>query len=341
MIVRTSDETRTDVNAEVNRDVWMARNSGYGRAILVILVIINLNFALDFPLTKAALAIVGPAELLFWRWAFAVLVFVPVAVATGALRAPRRRPSFTTVMLVLIAGTVTQTFATVMMNFGLTRTLATNLSVIFLTIPVFASLLASLFLKEALYATRIVGLALALIGTMLISDIDWFGTDILGGGYLIGNVLVLISCVGFACGVVITKRLLESLSFSQVNAYVYIVALLTSIPFAVLEQPRLFQRTLSHDPALWLVLIKIGSVWAAAALGFTWVLSRLEASQTSVSLYLTPIFGVVLSSILLGETITIRIVVGLSCALLGLVVVVYEKAVMRLVGLRNRSADGA
>ena len=88
-------------------------------------------------------------------------------------------------------------------------------------------------------------------------------------------------------------------------------------------------------------MIKIGSVWAAAALGFTWVLSRLEASQTSVSLYLTPIFGVVLSSLLLGETISIRIVVGLSCALLGLVVVVYEKAVMRLVGLRNRSADGA
>jgi drug/metabolite transporter (DMT)-like permease len=301
-------------------------------------LVINLNFAVDFPLTKAALDVLGPAELLFWRWVFALLAFVVVSLAGP--RTSWRALTPKTLILIAIAGIFTQTVATSIMNIGLTRTLAANLSVIFLTIPVFASLLASLFLGERLGQGRIAGLFLALVGTGFMSDIDWEGMRILDTGYLVGNVLVLVSCLGFAGGVIVTKKLLERLTVLEVNVYVYLVALVAAIPFAIWEQPRFFERALAIDFLLWLVLIKIGGVWALAAVGFTWVLSRLEATRTSVSLYLTPVFGVLLSSALLGEPITLRMLIGLALAVLGLVVVLHEDRLGRLAAAL-RPTDGA
>jgi drug/metabolite transporter (DMT)-like permease len=291
-------------------------------------LVINLNVAVDFPLTKAALNVLGPAELLFWRWFFALLAFFVASLAGRRTGWKALTPKV--LALVVIAGVFTQTIATTIMNIGLTRTLAANLSVIFLTIPVFASLLAILFLGERLRQGRIAGLALALIGTAFMSEIDWEGMHILDTGYLVGNLLVLVSCLGFAGGVIVTKKLLERLTFLEVNVYVYFVAFVSAIPFAIWEQPRLFERALSLESSLWLVLVKIGGVWGLSAVGFTWVLSRLEATRTSVSLYLTPVFGVLLSSALLGEAVTWRMLTGLTLALAGLVVVLHEDRLGRL-----------
>ncbi|HSR51888.1 MAG TPA: DMT family transporter [Acidobacteriota bacterium] len=311
----------------------MSESSGSGesRWVFLLLILINVNFALDFPITKAVLEEVTPAVLLFWRWVFAVLVFVPAAFLDKAppLRRNESMSRGKMVLLLLIAGVLAQTISSVIMNTGLTMTLAANLSVLFLTVPVFASLLAALLLNERLRANRVLGLALALLGTVLISDIQWRDTALMDNAYLLGNLLILLSCAGFALGVILTKLLLAKLSYLRVNAYVFSIALLTVIPFAYQEDPNFLFKAGSYSWTVWPAFLKIGSVWALAAIGFTWVLSRLEASRTSVSLYLTPVFGVVSSALLLGESITLVMILGLTVTLLGLVLVVYEEQLRR------------
>lgn len=301
-----------------------AQQSSSGSKILfALLILINLNFALDFPLTKLALDHVKPVSLLFWRWVFSVAFFVPVALLSSGQRRRGKLGLGKMLLLTLLAGVVCQTLSTIVMNVGLTMTLAANLSLLFLTVPVFTSLIAAVFLRERLYWTRLVGLVLALLGTLLMSDIDWGSTQ-WGGRYLLGNTYILISCAGFALGVILTKKLLEGMTYLTVNAYVFSVALVSILPFAYWEDPAFLTRSASFPSSVWLCLLKIGTVWGMAALGFTWVLSRLEASQTSVSLYLTPVFGVVVSALLLGEQLTAAMVAGGICALLGLSLVLYE-----------------
>ncbi|HSR66617.1 MAG TPA: DMT family transporter [Acidobacteriota bacterium] len=309
-----------------------ASASGESRWIFFLLILININFALDFPITKAVLEEVPPAGLLFWRWLFSVIVFLPAAFLDKSPPLEPKKPMsrWKLVTLLLLAGMLAQTISTVLMNTGLTMTLAANLSVLFLTVPVFASLLAALLLDERLRANRVLGLALALLGTALISDIEWQNTEFLGDTYLLGNLLILLSCLGFALGVILTKLLLEKLSYLRVNAYVFSIALLAVIPFAYREDPGFLLKAPDFSWTVWPAFLKIGSAWALAAIGFTWVLSRLEASRTSVSLYLTPVFGVVSSALLLGESITLHMILGLSVTLVGLVLVVYEQQ------LRNR-----
>jgi drug/metabolite transporter (DMT)-like permease len=71
------------------------------------------------------------------------------------------------------------------------------------------------------------------------------------------------------------------------------------------------QQLRSAGPAVWLSLVAIAvfSLTIAMML-FFWVIKRINLTQASLSIYLLPVFGVLISTVALKEKITGRLLLG-------------------------------
>jgi drug/metabolite transporter (DMT)-like permease len=94
----------------------------------------------------------------------------------------------------------------------------------------------------------------------------------------------------------------------------------------IVEPPSL-SKLISLGPGVWgsLVIIAIFSLSISMVL-FFWVIKRIDVTQASLSIYLLPVFGVILSNIVVKEKITLQLVAGGLLVFAGtLLITVYEE----------------
>jgi drug/metabolite transporter (DMT)-like permease len=210
---------------------------------------------------------------------------------------------------------------------GLQRSLASNGAVITLTIPVLMALLAALLLGERMTGLRWLAFALAIAGVLLTSDIDWRSVRILDGRYLLGNLLIFLSCAGSAFYNVFSKKLLDRFSAAEVVVYSFLVADAVLLAILVGWEPLSWAGLAALGPLTWINLALIGlfSLGLSMVLYF-WVIQRIDVTQASLSVYLLPVFGVVLSTATLGERLRFELIAGGVLVFLGtFLVTVYEE----------------
>ncbi len=162
----------------------------------------------------------------------------------------------------------------------------------------------------------------AIVGVLIISDLDW-NTVGFFGPYLSGNILLLAGAVGNAVYVVYAKKLLMHTGPMVVLFWGQVFGFAGSIPFLLVE-PTGGQGPLAYTGTTWLSLVFLGSVYFGLTMVvFCRILDRMEAGKIMVFAYLQPVFGVAMSALLLGERITFSMVIG------GLLVVAGTSLVLR------------
>jgi len=194
---------------------------------------------------------------------------------------------------------------------GVKRSLASNASVITLTIPVLTAFLATLLLGEKMNRLLWVSFALAIAGVLLVSDVDWRTVQIFRGKYLAGNALLLASCCGSAFYNSFSKRLLRTFRPLEVLVYSFSVSDVALFIAMVAREPVSWQQLASLAPAVWLSLATIGIFsMTIAMMLFFWVIERINLTQAALSIYLLPVFGVLISTVTLKEKIRWQLVAG-------------------------------
>jgi drug/metabolite transporter (DMT)-like permease len=313
-----------------------------------LLVLVNILWATQWTAYKLVGDEMGPITVNF----FAFLIATPISLALyfaqrwkGAQTFPAVPPSerslrrWDNLIGFLVVGVLGVVATSVLMAWGMTRTTASNGALLTLTIPVITALLAAAFLHERMSWTRWASLAIALMGVLILSitptetaakeglTIDWRDLRLFHTDFVVGNLLILGSCVNACLYNVGSKGLLKRFSSLEVLTFGYIVALATLGAMLPWFEPFSASRLATYSVRTWTGLSLLGGVaWGLAMVLWLFVLTRLDVSQASISVYLLPFFGVVVAAVSLHEQITLPMIVGGTITLAGTILVVSKES---------------
>ncbi len=260
-------------------------------------------WSMVFPLSKIILRDIPPMSLVALRYAMGAAFLAAVARATGGAREMRTLLRGRWVQMAVLGFFAVSANASQVVGLNYVSTALG--SIISATAPVYAALLAALVLREQIGVNQILGLALALGG---VSGIALTGEAATGGGEWIGVVLMLFGAIAYAIYTVLGKKW-EATSVPALA----VGTALGVIPFllvAALTEPLLASATSaslgSYVNLLALVVLPTG----ISVIWYFSLVSRLGAARASAISYLVPVFGVVQSSLLLGERLTPALLLG-------------------------------
>ncbi len=199
-------------------------------------------------------------------------------------------------------------------------------TIIAATNPLLLTLLAPRLLGEQLTRPRLLGLALGFGGVVFVMGARLGsgagagkGADTLGG--------MLLAMAGVVCLVGATalyKRVQPHEHPLVVNTVQLAAAGLALLPPALLvEHP---ERVRVDGPLLWAFLYLVVVISIGASLLWFWLLERGEASAVSAYYFLTPICGLLLAALLLGEPFGPRDALGLVAVVIGIALINGAKA---------------
>jgi drug/metabolite transporter (DMT)-like permease len=187
--------------------------------------------------------------------------------------------------------------------------------------------MAYFFLGERMTPVRWISFALAIVGVLECSGIDWKELNLVSVKFLLGNLMIFLSVNGSAFYNAYSKRLLRRYSPLQVLLYSYYAVFAFLCPITVYTEPGGFINLPHYNRTVWLGLVMLAVFqYFLSMVIFLNVLTRLDATQAAVSNYLIPFFGVVVAAIVLHERLTSFMVIGGVLVLAStLLVTVYEE----------------
>jgi drug/metabolite transporter (DMT)-like permease len=262
-------------------------------------------WAFQFSGAKIATERLGPTTVTFVTMVLATVLLLPLLVRERHKGSPglasNRRVLRDVCLLALLGCTPAQ----ICLTWGVRYSLASNGAVLTLTIPVLTAVLAALLLGERMTLLRWISFVMAIAGALTVSDIDWSSVD------LVGNLLILGSCLGSAFCNSFSKRVLETLSPVALLVYSFAFADIILLVLVLIIEPTSLSHLGSLDAATWgnLLGIAIFSLALSMVL-FFWVIRWIEVTQASLSIYLLPVFGVLISALMLHERVTAQLVLG-------------------------------
>jgi drug/metabolite transporter (DMT)-like permease len=204
-------------------------------------------------------------------------------------------------------------------TFGLQRTTATTAQFIHISIPIITALLGIWILKHRLNTWQWLGTIIAAAGVSLV---------ILSGDSLsfnnksfVGNLIIFSSGVIFSFYAVLSQRG----KYKNIHAFemIFIGAVcgtIVSLPLAVVEY--VHKPWLSGVPAkAWWSALAAGVIITVFYGGLQSLLNKFGSSYGTLTLYLMPAFVIFWASVLLGEKVTFKSVLGAAIALVGVWIV--------------------
>ena len=254
---------------------------------------------------KIAVDELSPSVVAWSRLALAAAVLLPVAWKLGALRGLRERWRILTVF-----AAVEMAVPWPLLGFGEVHISSSLAAILVATVPLFVALLATRFdHSERPTLTRFVGMLIGLAGVVALVGIDIGGKR----DELLGALAILVVAFLYAIGPMIVKRRLSDLDpLGPVAASLGIAALLVT-PLALASLP---DSTPSADTFASIAVLGL----VCSALGFL-VFFRLIAEigpgRATVITYINPVVALALGVVVLDESVTTGVVVGLLLILAG------------------------
>jgi len=254
---------------------------------------------------KIAVDEISPSLVAWSRLALAAAVLLPIAWKLGALRGLRERWRILTVF-----AAVEMAVPWPLLGFGEVHISSSLAAILVATVPLFVALLATRFdHSERPTVTRLVGMLIGLAGVVALVGIDIGGK----GDELLGALAILLVAFLYAIGPMIVKRRLSDVDpLGPVAASLGIAALLVT-PFALVSLP---DSTPSADTFASIAVLGL-LCSALAFLLFFRLIAEIGPGRATVITYINPVVALALGVVVLDESITTGVVVGLLLILAG------------------------
>lgn len=194
---------------------------------------------------------------------------------------------------------------------------STTVLIVQLEVPVLV-LLAAVFLGERPGTRKIFGIAVAFAGVVVIAGDPEFK----GGLYPV--FLVLIGITTWALGQIMVRKLGVEGGFTLIAWVAVFAAPQLFIASAMIERDQL-QLIRDAGWQLWATVLYLGLVMTALGYGFWYrLLALYPVSKVGPYLLLIPVASIAGSVILLGETLTLPLIVGGTIIVFGVAMVIIE-----------------
>lgn len=294
---------------------------------LLILVVVNLLWAAQYPAYKIAGDHMEVGALNFWTFVFATVLLVPFLLKSRSHTGERsQRVARKAIWDFTLMGLLGIVPPSVMLAWGIAHSSASNGAILSLTIPLLMTLLGAAMLGERITRIRIASLALGLAGTLLVSINDVRGASF-SRTLLLGNFVIFLAGAGSAFYNAYGKDLLRRFSEIEVLVYSYISGGLMCGVMSAFAESKPFYVVVGYPLQVWGAIAVLGLLsWGIAMVLWMWVLNKLDVGQISVAVYLLPFFGLLLSVLTLHERLDWLQLMGGGLVLIATIVLTaYDK----------------
>ena len=264
----------------------------------------------------------GPIAITFLPFFVTTFLFAILLIRMRRANPDAAKPSLRDWGQFVVAGVAGQVLAQLVMTWGISKSLASNGAILNLLIPVISAVLASLMLKERLTPLRIASLLIGLVGVVLLSVSDLRESSFGQMRFLVGNVLIFGGCLGSSFYTVYCKGLLRKFQEIEILIFSYITASLASVPLFIWVEPFHFRSLMGLDWKGWTAFAFLAFfMYGASMLLFFKALQHLDVTTASASLYLVPVFGVLIAFFFLGEHLNPLAIIGAAVVLISTILV--------------------
>ena len=172
---------------------------------IIYMIISGFSFVIMHSAAKYLSEQIHIFEITFLRCALVIVVLAPIIFKEGKSIFITKQPKFQ------IYRIITNSIAMLCFFYGLTLTTLSQVTALNLTVPIFTTLLAFLFLKEKFRKHRLFALFVGFLGTIIVLRPDI--------SINIGGILILISALIWSVSLIFIKRLTETDSSVTISLY--------------------------------------------------------------------------------------------------------------------------
>jgi drug/metabolite transporter (DMT)-like permease len=260
-------------------------------------------WGLPYLLIKVSVTYLSAPMVVFGRLAIAAAILMPIALFSGQFR--RLRGYWRWVFAFAL---VEMTFTWWALTWAEQRITSSLTGLFIATVPLVTALMArGLGMDDRLTGSRLAGLALGFVGVAALVGLD------IGGGELVAIAALVVTVVGYSMGPIIIDRKLQDVPSLAVIAASLAINVIIYAPFAWISRPT----EAIPASAIWSVVILGALCTALAFLGFFALIAEVGPSRTTLITYINPAVAVILGISILGEPITLGIVIGFPLVLAG------------------------
>lgn len=260
----------------------------------------------NFVVAKVTLQEFPTYTLAFLRFALASLFLAPFFFTGRQIKINKKDiPKLTLIGILMITLNITFFFT------GIQKTSAINASMLTLLIPMLSVLLGWWFLKEKVYLINLAGIFSGLMGAIIIVGLPgvFFGNT--SAQSLIGNLLLVLACISWVIGAIISRKMLKIYPSLTVVAFAFFIGVITFFPLAAVEyinNPG-FVNKISLLGVFGLVYMTMLSSVSAYFL-FEWGLAKTNVITADLFQYIEPFVATVLAVLILSESLSVDFGIG-------------------------------
>ncbi|MBM3329110.1 MAG: DMT family transporter [Calditrichaeota bacterium] len=297
--------------------------------IVFLLLVVMVFWGGSFIAIKVGLRHLGPMELVAARFIPSALMLLPIAFLArrkssrnGFWQHLSRQDRWLTILCSFLAVPGYH----ICLNYGETLIPAGWASLVISLNPACIAIWAALLLKEHIPGRRIVGLAVAFAGLLVIALTGQALADdrseIPLGVKAFGLFVTLGAVIGWGGFTVISKRLITGRSPIEGLTWFIGLGSLWTLPFVSLDFIRLW---LDAPAELWwaILFLSAGCTVISFIIWF-WVLSHWPASRAGLFIYAVPVLALVMGWGLLGESLSPGVVLGAVVVIGGVLLAMRE-----------------
>jgi len=254
---------------------------------------------------KVAVEDFSPSAVVFGRTALAALLLVPIAAGRGMLR-----PLLPHWPWLLVFAGVEVAGPFFLLTFAEQRISSSLTGLLVAAVPLMGLVFGRLVgLADPIDARRLVGLLVGVLGVGVLVGLD------LHADSWAAVVAVLLAAAGYAIGPIVADQRLAGLPSLGVSAVAMGMTAVAYLPFAVLTRPADLGAALASS---WWAIAVLGVVCSALAfLVFFALIAEVGPTRATVITYVNPAVALLLGVLVLGEPLTLGLLVGFPLVLLG------------------------
>ncbi len=279
----------------------------------IALLIAHIIWGANFVVAKITLQEIPMMNLSFLRFFIATLLLLPFVLSIKKQKVETR--DMTRIILV---GLCMATFNIAFFYAGIKRTLAIDASVLSMIIPILSVLGGWWFLKEKIYWVNLFGIGLSLLGALLVIGLPLLLLGVSGDSDLFGNSMIIISCVFFVIGAILSKPLINKYHPIFMTFAIFLVAAVSFVIPAFLELRHnsdwVNNLTVLGILGFWFITL-LSSIVAFFLQNYGY--EKVGVTQSNMFHYIEPAVAATMAVFFLNERISFSFIVGTTLIILG------------------------
>lgn len=285
---------------------------------LVVIIIVSFLWSTAGVAAKILVKDINPIVVAFYRFFIASLIMLPFY-----LRTKKTKLNLKSLIFPSIIGALNVPFY----FSGIKITTANSAVLIYTAGPLVTAVLSYFLIKEKNSLTKWIGIVLGLIGVITIILLPVTETGQSVSGNFGGNLMIASGMISWTLYTIWSRYTRAANLFSALTTtsiYFFISTIICFI-LVIINKQHLFSPILLSPTIVLTLAYSAIFITVITYFLFQWAIEHVGATTASFKQYLETIFAVILNTILLGEKITLGLIIGGLLVFVGLSVATFGK----------------